>query len=405
MHECILSDKKRNFEFSLSVGGKQMNVRELMAHHKLYIKHGMTTFKFAVGDNVGKGLVGDKAIWMPYGSGRGLKIVLKEEEVVDLPTMNLLQNTKSTVFPKINWVLEGKACGFPCIVFDMEDVSNVKCADDRQKVLNRCTNAFQSLQLLPEDEWYKSINLINGKIVDFHGFKTMPERYAFPHKCDRKVLEDLYDKGPRWHTRKKDLGDTTPKDTLYQGFRFAGGFELTGYSSNRKIFDSYRKLAYMPFRKMEGRRVLDIGCNQGFFTFQALTHGAKEIVALEYEAKHLDFAKQLNKTAFQSGQIQFIHGDANQYTENYKGKKFDVVIMLSVLHQMYPNLKGADKFLNRIAGMTNYFSFENPTNHPKMKLTARQTQKILQKHFRTVRHLYQYEAYSPGQRAIFICSN
>lgn len=402
LHNCSFpSGNQNSFHCSFSINGTPTAINHLIGGPKL------TNFKYAIGAVemlMGHGVAGDGAIWMPFDNGWGLKLILGN---ANKETISAIQEADNQVFPKIKWVEDAVVSiddqEINCVAVKMEDVNKTPCQSTHEEIVEKCIDAFESLKLWPEDEWYKKTNLINGKIVDFHDFRELKSRYEFPYDCDSEILKTLYHEGPRSHTRKKDIGRITKKDTLYQGFRFANNVQLKGYSSNKAIFDSYRKLPFMPFRKLENGRVLDIGCNQGFFTFQALMHGASEIVAVEYDKQHLDFAKKMNKLVFKSDKITFIESDANTYLDNYKGPKFDVIIMLSVLHQMYPHMKDSDKFLSKIASLTDYFAFENPTNHPKMKISNEEVSKILKKHFKVVRYLYNYDAYSPGSRSIFVC--
>ena len=84
-------------------------------------------------------------------------------------------------------------------------------------------------------------------------------------------------------------------------------------------------------------------------------------------------------------------------------EKYGLVIANSVLHQIYPNLSGADDILDKIASNSEYFSFETPLNHPKMNISVHETYQKLAKYFKTVRLLNIYDAYSSGYRANFVC--
>ena len=72
-----------------------------------------------------------------------------------------------------------------------------------------CAKEFARWKLLPEDVWYKNTNRIAGKIIDFHEFEFMPDRYAFPvDNVGLAELQELYRTAP--HSKARG--------TLYQGF-------------------------------------------------------------------------------------------------------------------------------------------------------------------------------------------
>jgi ubiquinone/menaquinone biosynthesis C-methylase UbiE len=87
--------------------------------------------------------------------------------------------------------------------------------------------------------------------------------------------------------------------------------------------DSQGKLAAIRLPdRMDGLRVLDIGCNEGFFSIAALERGAAEVVGIDADATAIERAKQ------RSDKITFLH----QTWASLPQGPFDVVIMLSALH-------------------------------------------------------------------------
>lgn len=385
-------------------------------------------------DQDGKGIRtecvrGDHSLWLSTGDGFGLKIILSATEKT-IDNLSYLRDCRSDVFPRIAEiapaVLENYGKERPCVVARMQDVAaksglgfgleRLKRAatrvarhvlpfmpgDDPTEhprlwcpvpVAERCAREFERWKLLPEDEWYKPSNLVSGKIVDCHNFEFLPERYAFPvGNANVEDLEQLYRRSPR-----------ADRGTLYQGFKFANGLSFPGYSSDGREFDTYRKLPFLPFEKVKEGRVLDLGSSQGFFSFQAAIHGAAEVVAVERDPTSVEFAGKLNSLCFDFSQISFVKDDIVSYVfDRYRGKA-DVVFLLSVLHQIYPKLAGAEPFLEKLAATAKFLAFETPVRHSAMPLGVDEVFLKLKKFFRVVRLLYVYKAYSPGWRAIFIC--
>lgn len=425
------------FSFSLYLGGASLPLKELM--NKPGTKENRL-FECVIECNSErrhvKGIRGDSALWLPLGDGYGLKIILDGKHT-QLENLGYLQERQSPIFPRIEWAALGTLKEAnehrSCIVTRMEEVSETQFATSSLKGASRligfihrirrggrltetepekekgfgasallqcpltvaesCAHEFSQWKLLPEDEWYKPTNLISGKIVDCHNFEFMPNRYAFPvGNASLSELQELYRTGPR----------SNRKGTLYQGFKFANGYSMPGYSSDGVEFDTYSKLPFLPLRKVKNGRILDLGCAQGFFSFQAMIHGATEVVALDRNPENLVFARQLNATCFGFDKINFVEDDVERFIVEHRCGDVDVVFLLSVLHQMYPNMQGADPFLARLASMARFVAFETAVAHPQMSLSLEEIFAKLEQHFRIVRLLYTYDAYSSGYRAIFI---
>ena len=97
------------------------------------------------------------------------------------------------------------------------------------------------LLILRDLSWFKANkNFIGDKIVDFHRFRYVPERYSFNSRGKSvHELEDLYNV---FLERYKAMGLSPTKwyrAGIYEGFRFDNGFEFKGYSSDGKEYDSY----------------------------------------------------------------------------------------------------------------------------------------------------------------------
>ena len=117
---------------------------------------------------------------------------------------------------------------------------------------------------------------------------------------------------------------------------------------------------------LRGTKVLDVGGNTGYFSFEALTHGAREAVCYEGNPEHCEFmrvaARAFNKRL--SVKNAYMTFDA-QLEEG----RFDVSIVLNVLHHVGFDFgdKGIDieeakryiiKNLNWFADKTTYMVFQ-----------------------------------------------
>lgn len=81
---------------------------------------------------------------------------------------------------------------------------------------------------------------------------------------------------------------------------------------------------------IEGKNILDIGGNTGFFTFELLDRGAGNVHYYEGNKEHAEFV-ELAKEYLNLSEKVIV---TNKYFsfERYSGKKYDVVLLLNVLH-------------------------------------------------------------------------
>lgn len=378
----------------------------------------------------GSGIRGDDALWIPYSNQSGLKIFGENDKYSSLDkslaTIEAIQQASSYMFPQINSYsrFEDAISNGQMIFIDMENVnpgsSNVSQVNlgyipshDREFVKNslksdlsladKVSKEFKELDLNPEDEWYKSINCINGKIVDFHRFEIKEDRYYFP--SNNKTPEDLNNTYMNMIERYKSVLDNSGlpkwKGKIYQGMTFDNGYTMQGYKSTQSLHDSFRKLPFVPINKSRGKKVLDLGSNQGFFCFQAALHGATEVTGVELQTQDHEAANDI-KSITGLDNVSFVNGDATKFIEETQDH-YGLIVMNSVLHQIYKNFEGSEDFMSNISKKCDYFAFETPLNHPLMNISAQQVEQKLQKYFKNVRLLYVYDAYSSGYRANYVC--
>ena len=242
---------------------------------------------------------------------------------------------------------------------------------------------------------------MGDKIVDFHRFQPIKGMYKFPTQVSYDDLHDIY---TRALSRYKAMGVDKWKGTIYQGMHFSNEYSMTGYSSDGVIFDSYRKLPLCYLDKVKNKNVLDLGCNEGFFSFQSALLGANRVDSVDTCSQDISLAKDI-QGALNLNQIHFHNTKADAFVSE-TDQKYEVTFLLSVLHQIYPNMKkGVDKFLRNISKKTKYMIFETPMNHPLMKITKKAVKAKLKKHFKIVRFMHQYNAYSSGYRLLYVCFN
>jgi len=197
-------------------------------------------------------------------------------------------------------------------------------------------------------------------------------------------------------------GDNKWKGKIYQGHTFSNGHVFKGYKSDGINFDSYRKLNFYYLNKARGKKVLDLGCNEGFFSTQASLAGAESVTSIDLCKEDIQLASEIRDEITGLRNIEYIEGDVVDFVKN-DTNKYNLTFLSSVLHQIYPNTKGAEEFIGNIARRTEYLCFESTADHKLMNIPLKQIKEFFLKFFHGVRFLFAYDAYSSGYRIIFMC--
>jgi len=79
---------------------------------------------------------------------------------------------------------------------------------------------------------------------------------------------------------------------------------------------------------LDGKRVLDLGCNEGFFSMEAKRRGAATVIGVERNPKHLPLARQRAKT--EGLDVDFREGNMLDLAEG----EFDLVLLLSAIYYL-----------------------------------------------------------------------
>ena len=87
-----------------------------------------------------------------------------------------------------------------------------------------------------------------------------------------------------------------------------------------------------------GRRVLDLACNCGGFSFLAHRHGAAEVVGIDTRSHHIEQAEQITGLLETGPSVRFQTGRIEQADPAHLGT-FDVVFLLGILY----HLEGPDR--------------------------------------------------------------
>jgi SAM-dependent methyltransferase len=106
------------------------------------------------------------------------------------------------------------------------------------------------------------------------------------------------------------------------------GLERDSFSSK----EDAARLAYILSKVyVPGKRILDIGCNTGFFLFEALAAGALHVTAYEGSHAHAAFVNLSAELLGLTNQVDV----RNEYFEfDNAGSQYDMALLLNVLHHL-----------------------------------------------------------------------
>lgn len=111
---------------------------------------------------------------------------------------------------------------------------------------------------------------------------------------------------------------------------------------------------------LDSKSVLDIGCANGFFSFEAESHGASRVVGVELREKRFQHALLLKKIL--NSDVEFTKMNI---LDDIANEKFDIVLLLNVIH----HIKEPMRALRNLSAITNEkLIIEFPTfSDPKYK--------------------------------------
>ena len=135
-------------------------------------------------------------------------------------------------------------------------------------------------------------------------------------------LQDRIAAFPRWHYRFEfEGGATTPVVDLGK---------VNRHEQRRRYF--FDALLQVTGGSLEGRRVLDLGCNAGWWSLQAIEAGADFVLGVDNRQMHIDQANLVFEAkGIDSTRYRFEQGDV--FTHDF-GDPFDVVLCLGLMEHV-----------------------------------------------------------------------
>jgi len=113
------------------------------------------------------------------------------------------------------------------------------------------------------------------------------------------------------------------KKSHYQRFDF-----LEDSAKDSNTSKKY-ELSKLDLFDIKDKKILDIGCNVGYFLFKLLDKDPKELIGIDYSQFFIDLAVGLNEEYFKSNKIKFISKNIFNFETEIK---FDLIICFSTFH-------------------------------------------------------------------------
>lgn len=138
------------------------------------------------------------------------------------------------------------------------------------------------------------------------------------------------------------LGPWFQNIDLGRGVRTAPDHFLGDYPAFK-----FRRFADAIPADLEGRSVLDIGCNAGFYSIEMKKRGAGRVLGIDSDDRYLDQARLASQTL---GFPDIEYRNLSVYDVGALGEKFDLVIFMGVLYHLRHPLLALDLVREHVAG-------------------------------------------------------
>ena len=126
------------------------------------------------------------------------------------------------------------------------------------------------------------------------------------------------------------------------GERTAPDHFLWGYPNSK-----FQRFEHVLPADLEGRSVLDIGCNAGFYSFEMKRRGAGRVLGIDHDERYLEQARFASKV-LGFDEIEFRRGEV--WDVGALGERFDLVIFMGVLYHLRHPLLALDLIQEHVAG-------------------------------------------------------
>jgi len=150
---------------------------------------------------------------------------------------------------------------------------------------------------------------------------------------------------------KESLTKFVSEHIWYQRFRLPYGITIGQMDCEEK----WRRMQ-MP-KNFSGQSILDLGCDLGWYCFQAKQQGAGRVLGIDIDEKSIEGAKSIRDKIFCVEDIEFRVGDVEHLVLN---ETFDYVLLLATLHRIkntqppyFASIEAQLTLLNKLTKLVN----------------------------------------------------
>lgn len=154
------------------------------------------------------------------------------------------------------------------------------------------------------------------------------------HTATRRLSEDAI------RRRVEELGPWF-HDLELGGVRTAPDHFLWRYPSSK-----FGRFSHVLPEDLEGRSVLDIGCNAGFYSFEMKRRGAGRVLGIDHDERYLEQARFASEV-LGFDDVEFRRGEV--WDVGALGERFDLVIFMGVLYHLRHPLLALDLIHQHVA--------------------------------------------------------
>ncbi len=139
---------------------------------------------------------------------------------------------------------------------------------------------------------------------------------------DRQLLERI-NSFERWHYQFDLAGHLTP---------IANKTRINRHRQRKRYF--FDPLVALCGGSLEGLRVLDLGCNAGFWSLHAIENGCDYVAGVDGREMHIDQANLVFETkGVSKARYDFVQGDIFDYDLTQLGR-FDIVFFFGLMYHI-----------------------------------------------------------------------
>lgn len=124
-----------------------------------------------------------------------------------------------------------------------------------------------------------------------------------------------------------------------------------------------------PYLNLAGGKIIDLGCNEGYYCIEALREGAARVVGVDINSHRLDKARFVVEV-LGIDSIEYIQKSVYELTTEHLGENFDLALCLGLLHRV-PDPFGIIQTAGKLSDTVIFEWVAVKTDEPIMKFWLR----------------------------------